>query len=57
MKKLYLTFDKETKFYDDEIEKARLYFDVEGETLEEIAANWNAEHAGDAAGELIVAEI
>lgn len=34
-----------------------MYFDVEGETLEEIATNWNAEHAGDAAGELIVAEI
>lgn len=52
----YITrdIDKEIVFFEGEEDKAREYFGVpeDCETLEEIADFWNAEHSGDAIGEL-----
>ena len=58
MKKLFRTCDTETVFYDDEVAKARTYYDApdECETLEEIADWWNSENSGNAIGELVVKE-
>lgn len=59
MKKLFRTCDTETVFYDDEVAKARTYYDApdECETLEEIADWWNSENSGNAIGELIVKDV
>jgi hypothetical protein len=59
MKKLFRTCDTETVFYDDEVAKARTYYDApdECETLEEIADWWNSENGGKAIGTMIVKEV
>lgn len=51
-------YDSETKFYEDEVEKARSYWGVEEdcEDLDDVAMWWNMHHSGDAEGELIVVE-
>ena len=59
MKKLFRTIDTETVFYDDEVTKARTYYEApeDCETLEEIADWWNSENSGNAIGELVVKEV
>ena len=57
MKKLVRSIDKETVFYDDELEKAKKYYGTpDAKSLEEIADIWNSENSGDAVGELLVVE-
>ena len=58
MKYLMKNYDSETKFYEDEVEKARSYWGVEEdcEDLDDVAMWWNMHHSGDAEGELIVVE-
>lgn len=54
----YLTknYDKENVFYEDEVEKARIYWGVEEECedLYDVAKWWNMHHSGDDEGELVV---
>lgn len=47
---------EEVVFYDNEVEKAREYWEVEEtcEDLIDVAIWWNMHHAGDAIGELVV---
>jgi hypothetical protein len=59
MKKLFRTIDTDTVFYDDEVAKARTYYEApkDCETLEEIADWWHSENSGNAIGELVVKEV
>ena len=56
MKKLINTNDLEVVFWDDEIEEANKYYDTHGETLDEVANEYNSIHAFDCIGELKVIE-
>lgn len=49
-------YDKEIRFYSDEVEKARKYWNIEEkcDSLNDVASFWNEEHASDGEGELIV---
>ena len=59
MKKLFATYNRETVFWDDEIEEAKRYYEApeDCETLEEIADWWNSENGGKAIGTMIVEEV
>lgn len=59
MKKLYRTILKEDVFYDDEVEKAKAYYEAPDDckTLEDIADWWNSENCFNNIGEMKVEEV
>ena len=59
MKYIVRNFDEEIYFLENEVDKAREYWEIEEtcEDLEDVAMWWNMHHAGDAEGELIVKTI
>lgn len=59
MKYLIKNYDEEVVFYENEVEKARKYWEVEEECedLFDVAMWWNKHHSGDAEGELVVHNI
>lgn len=58
MKYIAKNYDKEVQFDGEQVQEARIYWDVkeECETLEDVAFWWNSKHSGDAEGELVVYE-